>query len=174
MQRFFNILQKQYSFLNFLKIYKKVFAVMIFFILHSPYAQAQQNLWFFLTTFWEVNGNGMAFNIESFDMNKDGKLDIVLGNWNDTYVYYGGHGILDEQKDLTYTGRMLAICDYNGDGYYDMVAMHFTGFDSTRYDYDGEILFYWGSNSSGIAIDTIADYSILLPTLYPHILKDLR
>jgi hypothetical protein len=126
-----------------------------------------QNNWFSLPTIWEVSGKGLAFNIESFDMNKDGKLDVVLGNWNDTYVYYGGQGILDTQKDITYKGRMLAICDYNGDGYNDMVALHFTGFDSTRYDYDGEILFYWGSSTGNIAIDTIGDHSIPLPTLYP-------
>jgi hypothetical protein len=114
-----------------------------------------------------VSEKGLAFNIEAFDMNKDGKLDVVLGNWNDTYVYYGGQGILDTQKDIIYTGRMLAVCDYNGDGNKDMIALHFTNFDSIRYDYDGEILFYWGSNTGSIGIDTIADHSIPLPTLYP-------
>ena len=126
-----------------------------------------QNRWFSMQSFWEVGGPGMAFNIEAFDMNKDSHLDVVLGNWNDTYVYYGGYGILDETVDVTYTGRMLAVCDYNGDGYEDMIAMHFTNFDSSRYDYNGEILFYWGSGTTELAIDTIADYTIPLPTLYP-------
>lgn len=142
-----------------------------FFVLlvFTTVIKSQTPNWFFLPTFWEVGGKGMAFNIEAFDMNKDGKLDVILGNWNDTYVYYGGNGILDTQKDITYKGRMLAVCDYNGDGYKDMITMHFTNFDSTRYDYDGEILFYWGSNTGNIAIDTTADYSIPLPTLYPTI-----
>jgi len=128
-----------------------------------------QNRWFSMPSFWEVGGPGMAFNIEAFDMNKDGHLDVVLGNWNDTYVYYGGYGILDETVDVTYTGRMLAVCDYNGDGFDDLIAMHLTQYDSSRYDYDGEILFYWGNDTTEIAIDTIADYSIPLPTQYPTI-----
>ena len=126
--------------------------------------------WFFMPDFWEVGSpltGYVVYNIESFDMNKDGHLDVVVGNWNDTYVYYGGYGILDKTVDVKYTGRMLAICDYNGDGYKDMIAMHFTSFDSSRYDYNGESLFYWGSDSTALAIDTIADYSIPLPTLYP-------
>ncbi|MBK7377746.1 MAG: T9SS type A sorting domain-containing protein [Ignavibacteriales bacterium] len=125
-----------------------------------------QNRWFAIPSFWEVGGEGMAFNIEAFDMNKDSNLDVVVGNWNDTYVYFAG-SMLDTFVDITYTGRMLAVCDYNGDGFDDLIAMHFTNYDSTRYDYDGEILFYWGRDTTELAIDTIADYSIPLPTLYP-------
>ncbi|HTY10797.1 MAG TPA: FG-GAP-like repeat-containing protein [Bacteroidota bacterium] len=109
----------------------------------------------------------MAFNVEAFDINKDGKKDIVVGNWNDTYVYFGGKGILDSTPNVIYKGRLLAICDYNGDGIKDMITMHFTNYDSTRHDYDGEILFYWGSDTTTLAIDTIPDYSIPLPTQYP-------
>ncbi len=141
---------------------KKIFLLIIVVSLKL----SAQN-WFDMPSFWEVSGKGLAFNIESFDMNKDGHLDIVLGNWNDTYVYYGGYGILDKTVDVIYTGRMLAICDYNGDGYKDMITMHFTNFDSTRLDYNGELLFYWGSDSAALAIDTVSDYSIPLPTLYP-------
>lgn len=125
-----------------------------------------QNRWFAIPSFWEVGGEGMAFNVEAFDMNKDSNLDVVVGNWNDTYVYFAG-SMLDTYVDITYTGRMLAVCDYNGDGFDDLIAMHFTNYDSASYDYDGEILFYWGSDTTGLAIDTIADYSIPLPTLYP-------
>ncbi|HMU42560.1 MAG TPA: T9SS type A sorting domain-containing protein [Ignavibacteriaceae bacterium] len=125
-----------------------------------------QNNWFSMPSFWEVGGEGMAFNIEAFDMNKDSNFDVVVGNWNDTYVYFAG-SMLDTFVDITYTGRMLAVCDYNGDGFGDLIAMHFTNYDSIRYDYDGEILFYWGSDTTGLAIDTIADYIIPLPTLYP-------
>jgi hypothetical protein len=125
--------------------------------------------WFSIQSFLEISDYGIGFNIEAFDMNKDGKLDAVVGNWNDTYVYYGGYGILDNIHDLTYTGRMLAVCDYNGDGFDDMITMHFTGFDSVIYDYTGELLFYWGSNNNNIAIDTIPDYSIPLPTTEPTI-----
>jgi hypothetical protein len=125
-----------------------------------------------MPSFWEVGNPYQGFvvyNIESFDINKDEHVDAVVGNWNDTYVYYGGYGILDDTVDVTYTGRMLAVCDYNGDSLDDMIAMHFTNYDSTRYDYDGEILFYWGSDTTALAVDTIADYSIPLPTLYPTI-----
>ena len=111
----------------------------------------------------------MAFNVEAYDINKDGKKDIIVGNWNDTYVYFGGKGVLDSTVDVVYKGRMLAVCDYNGDGYKDLIAMHFTSYDNTigRTDYNGEILFYWGSSTTTLAIDTIPDYSIPLPTQYP-------
>ncbi len=142
---------------------KKLITIIIFLTLNL----SAQNRWFSMPSFWEVGGPGMAFNIEAFDMNKDSHLDVVVGNWNDTYVYYGGYGILDDTVDVTYIGRMLAVCDYNGDGVDDMIAMHFTNFDSSRFDYDGEILFYWGSDTTELAIDTIVDYSIPLPTLYP-------
>ena len=128
--------------------------ILLIIISASTISLSQSN-WFSLPTYWEVSEQGLAFNIEAFDMNKDSHLDIVVGNWNDTYVYYGGAGILDDTVDITYTGRMLAVCDYNGDGYDDLIAMHFTNYDSTRFDYDGEILFYWGSDTSNIAIDSI-------------------
>ncbi len=144
---------------------KKLITIIIFLTLNL----SAQNRWFSMPSFWEVGGPGMAFNIEAFDMNKDSHLDVVVGNWNNTYVYFGGYGILDDTVDVTYTGRMLAVCDYNGDGFDDMIAMHFTNFDSSRFDYDGEILFYWGSDTTELAIDTVAGYSIPLPTLYPTI-----
>ena len=120
----------------------------------------------FLQEYWSVSGHGMAFNIEAFDINKDGVKDIIVGNWNDTYVYFGG-AKLDSTPDLVYTGRLLAICDYNGDGHKDMVTMHLTSFDSSRMDYNGEMLFYYGSDASKLAIDTVPTYSIPLPTKYP-------
>jgi Secretion system C-terminal sorting domain/FG-GAP-like repeat len=124
---------------------------------------------FYPFEYWRVSGPGMAFNVEAFDINKDGKKDIVVGNWNDTYVYFGGKGVLDSTPNVIYKGRMLAICDYNGDGFKDLITMHLTHYDSTpgRTDYDGEILFYWGSDTTTLAIDTIPDYSIPLPTRYP-------
>ncbi|OIP63315.1 MAG: hypothetical protein AUK34_01885 [Ignavibacteria bacterium CG2_30_36_16] len=142
---------------------KKIFLMLI--ILPTINVTAQN--FFFMPSFWEVSDTGLAFNIEAFDINKDGKLDIVSGNWNNTFVYFGGPGVLDEIVDIVYTGRILAICDYNGDGFDDMINMHLTSFDSSRWDYDGEILFYWGSDTTDLAIDTIPDYSIPLPTLYP-------
>lgn len=118
----------------------------------------------------------MAFNIEAADINKDGKTDIIVGNWNDTYVYYGGAGILDDSIDLKYTGRMLAVCDYNGDGNKDLIAMHLTSYDTMLapgpgfdpiLDYSGEILFYYGSDTTELTVDTVADYSVPLPTKFP-------
>ncbi len=89
----------------------------------------------------------------------------MIGNWNDTKVLYGG-SLLDSTFDIQYKGRLLALCDYNGDGFKDLIAMHFTNYDSAKFDYNGEILFYYGQSGTP-AIDTTAEYSIPLPTLYP-------
>ncbi|MGE5797045.1 MAG: hypothetical protein ACM34N_09685, partial [Ignavibacteria bacterium] len=59
-----------------------------------------------------LEGPGMGFNVEVHDINKDGKEDIIVGNWNDTYVYFGGADVLDDTVDIVYTGRCLAVCDY--------------------------------------------------------------
>jgi len=115
---------------------------------------------------WRVSGYGMAFNVEVYDINRDDREDIIVGNWNDTHVYYGGAGILDSTVNLVYEGRCLAMCDSNGDGFKDLITMHFTYYDSARFDYDREIFFYYGSNTT-TAIDAIPEYSIPLPTLYP-------
>ena len=141
---------------------KKTLLILLFFS-SSLFAQPP----FYPFEYWRVSGPGMAFNVEAFDINKDGKKDIVVGNWNDTYVYFGGKGVLDSTPNVIYKGRLLAICDYNGDGFKDMITMHLTSYDSTMHDYNGEILFYWGSDTTTLAIDTIPDYSIPLPTQYP-------
>ncbi len=122
---------------------------------------------FFPYEHWKVSGYGIAINVDIHDLNKDGKQDIVVGNWNDTYVYFGGAGTLDSTADIIYSGRLLAMCDYNGDSFKDLITMHFINFDSSRWDYDGEILFYWGSDTNELFIDTLVDYSIPLPTIYP-------
>jgi hypothetical protein len=116
-----------------------------------------------------VEVKGGIYNIETADINRDGHLDIISGNFNDTYVYFGGAALLDSTVDLVYKGRCLAITDYNGDGIKDMITMHFTNYDSSRYDYDGELLFYYGKSTGQYLFDTVPDYSIPLPTLYPRI-----
>lgn len=123
--------------------------------------------WFSLPTYWQIGGEVMIYNIETDDINRDGKKDIIVGNWNDTYVYFGGKNILDKAVDVIYKGRCLTICDYNGDGINDLIALRFTYYDSTRFDYDGVILFYYGSGFTSLAIDTIPEYSIPIPTRYP-------
>jgi hypothetical protein len=112
---------------------------------------------FYLPTYWEVEVKGGIYNIETADINRDGHLDIVSGNFNDTYVYFGGKDLLDSTVDLVYKGRCLAITDYNGDGIKDMITMHFTNYDSSRYDYDGELLFYYGKNSGPYLFDTVTN-----------------
>ena len=123
---------------------------------------------FYPDQYWEVQIKGGCYNVETADVNRDGHLDIVSGNFNDTYVYFGGLNILDTAKDLVYKGRCLAITDYNGDGIPDMITMHFTHYDSTKNDYDGELLFFYGKKTGTYLFDTVPDYSIPLPTLYPY------
>lgn len=138
---------------------------LIFTLLLNTLIYSQQV--FYLPTYWEVEVKGGIYNIETADINRDGHLDIISGNFNDTYVYFGGKDLLDSTVDLVYKGRCLAITDFNGDGIKDMITMHFTNYDSLRSDYDGELLFYYGKNSGKYLFDTIPDHSIPLPTLYP-------
>ncbi len=123
---------------------------------------------FYPTTWWKVEGEGIGFSVEAYDLNQDNKKDVFVGNFNTTDVYYAGYGILDNIRDAQFRGRMLAICDFNGDTYADLITMHLTGYDSSRMDYNGEILFYWGRNHFVSSIDTTADYSIPLPNLRPQ------
>ncbi|MBN2572883.1 MAG: T9SS type A sorting domain-containing protein [Ignavibacteriales bacterium] len=102
-------------------------------------------------------------------MNKDGYKDVIVSNFFDTWVYYGESPYLQHTTvDMKYKGRMLAICDYNGDGYEDMIAMHYTNYDTLKDDWDGNIIFYWGSDTASIAIDTTYDYAIPIPTYAPQ------
>jgi hypothetical protein len=48
--------------------------------------------------FLEIGYPGMSYNIESFDINRDGNLDLVSGNWNSTSIYFGVYGIIDTIK----------------------------------------------------------------------------
>jgi hypothetical protein len=143
----------------------RIIQLFILSLFLTSYIYSQQA--FFLSTYWEVRVDGGIYNIESADLNRDGHPDIISGNFNDTYVWFGGQALLDSTVDLIYKGRCLAITDYNGDGIKDMITMHYTRYDSTRHDYDGELLFYYGKNSRQYLFDTIPDYSIPLPTLYP-------
>ena len=127
-----------------------------------------QTHWFPLPTYWEKLGFGVGINIEAFDINKDGNKDIFISNFNTTDVFYGGPEILDDTADISYTGKCIAICDFNGDGLEDMIALHFTKYDSLREDYDGNIIFYYGSDTTALSIDTLVDYSIPIPTVYPE------
>ena len=140
----------------------------IFLILFLCFPIYSQEV-FWLSTYWEVKVPNGIYNIEAADINRDGHLDIVSGNFNDTYVYFGGPTLLDTAKDLFYKGRCLAITDYNGDGIKDMITMHYTRFDlSSRYDYDGDLLFYFGKSTGQYLFDTVPDYSFPLPTKYPQ------
>jgi hypothetical protein len=138
----------------------------IFLILFLCFPIYSQQI-FYPDQYWQVEIKNGCYNVETVDINGDGHLDIISGNFNDTYVYFGGH-LLDSDVDLVYKGRCLAITDFNGDGTPDMITMHFTSYDSSRSDYNGEILFYYGKKTSPYLFDTIPDYSIPLPTLYPY------
>jgi len=148
----------------------KILIIIILFIrlFFAEYVNAQsQNHIYYFNHHWRTIGVGYGYNIEKADMNRDGKDDIIVGNYNDTYLYYGGPGIIDTTADVIYKGRCLAILDYNGDGYEDMICMHLSVYDSTRWDYDGEMLYYMGSDTTSILIDTVPDYIYPLPTKYP-------
>ena len=117
---------------------------------------------------WQVDIMKGCYNLETADVNRDGHLDIISGNFNDTWVYFDGPKILDNTVDLIYKGRCIAITDFNGDGIPDMITMHFTNINPINNDYDGEFLFYYGKKTGTYLFDTIPNYSIPLPTLYPN------
>ena len=143
----------------------KLIVSLIVFIVSIVSAQDHE---YYLTEIWHKDAFNMACNIESAYINKDTLKDIVVGNRFDTWVYFGGKGILDTAVDVKYRGRCLAVCDYNGDGLPDMVCMEWTHYDTIRKDYDGNLLFYYGTrNDPKLLIDTIPDYTIPLPTIYP-------
>jgi hypothetical protein len=132
-----------------------------------PIVSAQDHV-YYLTEIWHKDAISMACNIEAACINKDTLKDIVVGNRYDTWVYFGGKVKLDTTVDVKYRGRCLAVCDYNGDGLPDMICMEYTNYDTIRQDYDGNLLFYYGShNNPNLLIDTIPDYSIPIPTIYP-------
>ncbi|MBN1637431.1 MAG: T9SS type A sorting domain-containing protein [Ignavibacteriales bacterium] len=125
--------------------------------------------WFPLPDVWNVHIDSGAYNVEALDLNKDGYKDVIVSNFFDTWVYYGESPYLQHTTvDMKYKGRMLAICDFNGDGYQDLIAMNYTNYDTIRKDWDGNIIFYWGSDTATIAIDTTYDYAIPIPVLYPQ------
>lgn len=111
-------------------------------ILLSTLIYSQQP--FYFNTYWEIKVKGGIYNIETTDINRDGHLDIVSGNFNNTYVFFGGKALLDSTVDIVYPGRCLAITDYNGDGIKDMITMHFTSYDSLHDEYTGDLLFFYG------------------------------
>jgi len=120
---------------------------------------------FYLVRFFYVQGYDMVFNMEAADINRDGHIDMVIGNANSTNVYYGGSGILDTAADVKYRGRCLAVCDYNGDGFKDLVTMEFDSLDTLAGYWNTNLLFYYGSDTSQIEIDTTVDYTVPFPKL---------
>ncbi|MDR3665882.1 MAG: VCBS repeat-containing protein, partial [Ignavibacteriaceae bacterium] len=38
--------------------------------------------WFSLSTYWEVQIKSGCYNVETADVNRDGHLDIISGNFN--------------------------------------------------------------------------------------------
>ena len=71
----------------------RVTQLLILVLFLNPLIYSQQV--FYLPTYWEVEVKGGIYNIETADVNRDGHLDIISGNFNDTYVYFGGKDLLD-------------------------------------------------------------------------------
>lgn len=143
----------------------------LFFILFTPMLLFSQGGKYSIHTAWEVNGLGMAMTGGVYDLNRDGYMDIIVGNYFDTEVYYFNTDstLPNYEPGLTYEGRMLAILDFNGDGHEDMISLNLTEFDSTGWhSRHGEMLYYFGSDTGAPAIDTIVDYRRDLPVYWPE------
>ncbi|MFA6457373.1 MAG: hypothetical protein WCW40_11170, partial [Bacteroidota bacterium] len=143
---------------------KPIMLFVVILLCHSSalFGQAER---FYLDQLFNLSWYDWAFNLEGADINRDGHIDMVLGNANETRVFYGGPGILDTAADVKYKGRCLAVCDYNGDVQKDLITMEFVSMDSTTGYWTVNLLFYYGSDTTQIAIDTVVDYTIPFPKL---------
>jgi len=142
--------------------------IIFYFVLLSGYFFTCAQSEYIPSRIWTYEYPGIGYTLEVADVNRDGKEDIFLGNWNTTAVYYkNSNWEINTKPDIVYAGRVLVICDYNGDGYKDMVCMHLDRFDSTLNDYHGELWFYMGKPNTPLLFDTIPDFKIPLPTVWP-------
>lgn len=153
---------------------KKIFtSAILLFLTAKGMSQQQLPHPFYLTRMWYIQGYDMVFNMEGADINRDGHTDLVIGNANSTYVYYGGpqlnnenpYGIEDTVINVKYRGRCLAVCDYNGDGLKDLITMQFVSLDTPTGYWTTNLLFYYGSDTGKIAIDTTPTYIVPFPKL---------
>jgi hypothetical protein len=100
-----------------------------------------------------LNGSGIAINHETFsfpqlfDLNQDGKLDLILGRKNGTMVYYENTGTLTNAV-FTLKNTQLGnvnVANISPDGY---AAPHFFRHQDTTYlfcgAYDGKLHYYKG------------------------------
>lgn len=118
------------------------------------HAQAPQ---FGLSVKWSlVKDAPFAKYVETADVNRDGIPDIISGNQYNTYVLYGRPQYPSKDTiNLIYRGGMIRLLDYNGDGNKDMVAMEFSGPDSTGY-----LLFYMGQPAPALLFKDTPDYVV--------------
>lgn len=145
--------------------------LLLFFSLFTEFSFAQGN-GYLLSSSWNVEGNGKALTGGVCDLNGDTFADVIVGNYFDTEAYFYNDSTLlpNTTYDLRYEGRILAVCDFNGDGNQDIITLHLTELDSlSGTAYYGELLYFLGSDTAVVPIDTIADFQTDLPVELPEI-----
>ena len=104
-----------------------------------------------------LHGQG-GYTTKLGDINGDGWPDFAVSaeydDMNQTRIFYGGPGILDDKWDDSVAGGKNAIAgDFNGDGFTDLVCdKSRTGLNDGNED---TLFFYMGRQSPGLRLDTI-------------------
>jgi len=79
----------------------------------------------FITTFQTSTG-GAPYSVAAADFNKDGKIDVVIAEFNDLEVFLGnGDGTFGSPQSLGQPADEVQVGDFNDDGNMDIVFFSF-------------------------------------------------
>ena len=104
--------------------------------------QTPGDLWEGLAPYQEIAGTGYTESVSLGDVNSDGKLDVVAGNWEQTTKVYLGDGTggfnsgSNVGSDTPFT-QFITLGDINGDNKLDVVVGTYDGQTTRVYMGDG-------------------------------------
>lgn len=105
--------------------YNKFLLLILFFIIITKIANAEMNLGTFIKT-WSFEENLNVKYIFVCDINKDGRLDFIVGNWNQKNLVFLNIEENNFKKivlsKLLDTTLSIYCADYNNDGNLDIIV----------------------------------------------------